>query len=292
MIAPYRLSVRPESRVSRTVEDDVSGDVHVLKESRRVVILIHGFANSSKRADRSYDAFAAGLENCLPSCPERFATYFRFHWPGDHPLPVFNQASFSTRIQSAETSGGVLAEKLAATLPADAEIILVAHSLGCRVALAVLRWFIRKVPAQGPRIGAVFLLAAAVPVRDCHGTGKYAGRLSGARYLTMYSHHDMVLRIAFPPGHLGFDWLAQAVGRHGAPERDRWDLRFSTGLGHSDYWRSPGVAQAVGRAISPLAKYLPPELPAAVERTTSEGESPPERDLPTRSLRTRPSPCH
>jgi hypothetical protein len=111
---------------------------------------------------------------------------------------------------------------------------------------------------RGPGSARSSCLPPPSPFATATTRAKYAGRLSGARYLTMYSHHDMVLGIAFPPGHLGFDWPAQAVGRHGAPERDRWDLRFSTGLGHSDYWRSPGVAQAVSRAISPLARYLPP----------------------------------
>ncbi|TMM35547.1 MAG: alpha/beta hydrolase [Actinobacteria bacterium] len=287
----YQLSVRPNSRMSRLPDDEVTGDVDVLGRSRRAVILIHGFANSPKRADRSYAALAAGLEDCLPPCPERFATYFRFYWPGDHPLPVFNQATFSTRVPSAQLSGAVLAETLAARLPPDAEVILVAHSLGCRVALSALRWLRRKAGGKGPRVGAVFLLAAAVPVRDCHGQGDFAGRLSAERYQTMYSHRDMVLALAFPPGQLGFDWLAEAVGRRGAPERDRWDLRFSTGLGHSGYWRSPGVAQAVGRAISPLARYLIPELPLATDPPTPEDEGPAEHELPTRAIRSRPGPC-
>src|SRR5204862_440988 len=67
----YQLSVRPNSRMSRLPDDEVTGDVDVLGRSRRAVILIHGFANSPKRADRSYAALAAGLGQAVrrPGAP-------------------------------------------------------------------------------------------------------------------------------------------------------------------------------------------------------------------------------
>jgi len=288
MINLYPLSVRAGQWRDPTLT--VRGDgVAVLQRTRRAVILIHGFANSQARADESYVRLAAGLaDNLWLPRPERLARFFGFHWPGDHRLPVISQLTYSSRVGAATASGHALGRQLA-NLDPDVEVMLVAHSLGCRVLLAAFEWIVEQADGAGPRITAAFLLAAAVPVGECVPPERFAARHPGVRYVVLHSHRDRALMLAFRPGQFFFDQMAQAVGRYGLPERDRWDQRIPTGLGHSAYWRSPLIAQTVSRALSPFCWHLLPELPQPLGVIEDADWPLPDREAPTRHLPSDPS---
>jgi pimeloyl-ACP methyl ester carboxylesterase len=126
--------------------------------------MIHGFANSQAAAEQSYRRLPARLAEYLWSRePAHMADFLGFHWPGNHRLPTVTQLSYASRIPAA-TNAGQAFGRLLATLHPSHEVILVGHSLGCRVLLAALEWMVRAA-TSGPRISAAVLLAAAVPVR-------------------------------------------------------------------------------------------------------------------------------
>ncbi|HEY2794737.1 MAG TPA: alpha/beta hydrolase [Micromonosporaceae bacterium] len=261
MIEIHELTVRDGTSGDPSLNVDGAG-IPVLESSRRAVILIHGFANKPAQAEESYARLATALVDALwPTRPQGLATFFGFHWPGNHPFPLVNQLTYSSRIPAATNSGHALG-RLLAHLPRTTEIVLVAHSLGCRVLLATLEWLITNEPDTGPRISAAYLLAAAVPVADAVGPARFADRYPGARYEVLYSHRDHALGLAFAGGQALFDHRAEAVGRNGMPDRDRWDRRIDTGLGHSHYWRSPRTARSVAHSLSPFGLHLLPILPA------------------------------
>src|SRR4051794_24091940 len=87
------------------------------------------------------------------------------HWPGDHESKAVSFAMFNDRIPKAYTSGQMLSEQWLSDRRGK-RIVLIAHSLGCRVALEAVRW-LRTHSVAGVEIDAVFLMAAAVPVRQC-----------------------------------------------------------------------------------------------------------------------------
>ncbi|MEV4512282.1 alpha/beta hydrolase [Dactylosporangium sp. NPDC049525] len=279
----YRLSVRAGQ--SRDPALAVSGEgVAALRRSHRAVIMIHGFANSPAVAEQSYERLVAALsDNLWPTRPDRLAGFFGFHWPGDHRLPVVTQLSYATRVPAATASGQALG-RLLADLPRTTEVILVAHSLGCRVLLAALEWLMSQASGHGARISGVYLLAAAVPVGECASPQRFAARHPDSRYVVLHSHRDRVLGLTFGPGQFLFERIAQAVGRYGAPDGDRWDQRVATGLGHSGYWRSPLIAERVARAVSPFGLHLLPVLPSYTGVVDEEAWQPLVNELDARHL--------
>jgi pimeloyl-ACP methyl ester carboxylesterase len=232
----------------------------------RLVILVHGFNTSEKKARNSYKKFLTNLG--VPS-DDRIGTwshgrisraFWGFYWPGDHsslPISILSAPQiYGERRGTAETSGESLAE-LVMHLSDTQEIILVGHSLGCRVVLEAVRRIAiaREIHGRtgGAQITSVCLMAAAVPIGDCHGDeAPYRRRDGEPKELVLFSGHDMVLR----PGYGIAEWFydsqkGPAVGATGLPE-DRWKdssldkNTIDTELGHRHYWDSKRSADYVG----------------------------------------------
>lgn len=163
---------------------------------------------------------------------------------------------YAARKGNAETSGESLAE-LVMHLSEKQEVILVGHSLGCRVVLeAVRRIAIARERDQRPggaHVSSVCLMAAAVPTGECDGReARYRRRSDEPKELVLYSGHDWVLR----PGYGLAEWFydskdGRAVGATGQPEK-RWkdgsvgEDPKDTKLGHTQYWKSKTSAKYVG----------------------------------------------
>lgn len=267
----HRLSVRTV-RGSRTVAAKVGPpeNVAAFARSKRAVIFIHGFANSEDKAKESYTKMLASLSDVAGSQRlDAYADFFAFQWPGDHPFRLLNVPTFGARIGTAGDAGRALAALLGKAR-SDAQIILVAHSLGCRVALAAVAVLAADPPGDGAgiNVGRVHLMAAAVPVTECRGEAAYATRAPHCRYAVYHSLRDKAL-MGFIVGQAPFDRPGFAVGFLGGPrpdggEADRWDRRVDTGFGHGDYWPSPSVASDICDDIVPPLKRSLPALPRIV----------------------------
>ena len=214
----------------------------------RLVILIHGYQNSETAAMRSYDRFRGVLRTALwIDSEEELGTFWEFHWPGDHPNKVISIATFAARIGDARQSGQLLAEFLGGRSP-EQEVILIAHSLGCRVALDAERSIRRLGPRyHGATIRGLFLMAAAVPETLCDPGRQFDRPVPGSLDYAFYSHRDTVLAKTFPLGSQMYGEGRDAVGSDGDPQ-SRWERRDETGTGlrHKDYWGSYPVAAQIG----------------------------------------------
>jgi pimeloyl-ACP methyl ester carboxylesterase len=281
-----QLSVRKEGahRADWDVAHYVAGSSSDLGSSN-ILLLVHGFANSPKKAHASYEKFIARLSAEDESFPGTWGAVCEFHWPGDYSgHPVLSALSYSARVPVAIGSGQRLAQFLHEDelLTEKKNLYIVAHSLGCRVALEALNEIGRFKEYKGPVVRAVALLAAAVPVEYClPDTGEYK-RMSSMDQHVFFSRHDMVLFGPFGPGQFFFGERGHAVGRNGGPG-ERWQGTTDTKLGHGDYWEdrhkvAPGVGQILsGGPVKPPERHLPETQPVAAEppssRTMDERET-------------------
>jgi len=242
-------SDRSYVNVARTLHG--AGEPNLRPGTRTALILVHGYANPEEQAETAYRTHVARLESALaqhPRCalPEQrlalsqLVDVFALHWPGSREGWAMNVASFPARIEAANASGVLLGNALLdCTRP---RVLLVAHSLGCRVALNALG--LLHDAGRGPRTDAV-LLAAAVPVGLCVDKEMFAVQPPATRSTVLHSAHDRVLQLTFPAGEGFHDVLAEAVGRFGRPDDGRWQHQIRTTLGHSDYWGDDFAAMSV-----------------------------------------------
>ena len=163
--------------------------------------------------------------------------------------------TYSSRVRDALDSGKLLAKYLAKEVDDGQEVVLVGHSLGCRVVVAALR-HLRLRQERGKavrsRVSHAFLLAAAVPVKGCVGANqRWSIRTPGVQEHVFFSHRDEALGHAFRLGEYMYasHW-SDAVGRQGDPHV-RWKDGecVATGYRHGQYWGSQEVANAVLGAI-------------------------------------------
>jgi hypothetical protein len=168
--------------------------------------------------------------------------------------------------------------------PTDARLTILAHSLGCRVALELVER-LRGTEWFAAALEGVCLMAAAVDVDSVAVDGPLheAARLCSTRGLTILtSDADWVLHDVFPLGStLAEPGSGRALGRFGPPPGLPATSVAVDSLTHGDYWRMDDdllrrvVAEAIGIA-SPGAPPLP--RPALVHETA------PARAIDTREL--------
>ena len=303
-----------EPQALRYFEGKVSAPGRVVPPHRlaRMIVLVHGYNNDRKQARASYNP----LLGMLP--PEDQDAVWQFYWPGyveritgaatEAPLslaPRYDERgtesnmllsipSYSAQALKAPTVGSALGAFLEAASPGS--LVLVAHSLGCRVALEAVRHLRRPRGARKTVLRGACLMAAAVPTYmvetpQTHWWRKPTGGhlVDAARTIelsfVLHSTRDRVLQVAFPLGQMAAreGVLPEAVGRHGRPDA-AWSARGDTGVGHSGYWEHPSTAPATLRAIGrgAVADLLTLQ---SVQRVTWRLAA--KSDLPDRSLAAR-----
>lgn len=235
--------------------------------SRGLVLLIHGFNNTYTDSCTAYDGFFAtqrslsGLPENRPLASDRI--FGEVFWPGDAGWGVFSFAFYMESIKRAEDSAAALARALraiTARLPSKLHVDIVAHSMGCRLSLELLKQLSSMDNIEVRRIAT---MAAAVPLfmlddpNQSQGLRRSYDRMLDPRQdksLSLYSAFDDVLSYAFPIGQtlagegmfptaLGHAlWVSPAVMANLAQQEVR-------GANHSDYWGwEPGAKkQQIGR---------------------------------------------
>lgn len=229
----------------------------------RLVILVHGYNVNRRAGEDSYVAFGRLLENHGVRNPSIFGHIVGFSWPGDVNLSVFSGLFYPTKIGTTKTSAALLADFLVGLRgPQEApiQVIIVAHSLGNRVALEAIKQILEEPDQTWGRIEGLCLMAAAVPVSKVEDATNLGRAAQATKTRTLFSKDDTVLHWAFPPGETAaFDgWFPQAVGRFGNP-LPAWTGRFDLQpYSHGDYFTGKGgddrsaryVAQFLGAAVS------------------------------------------
>lgn len=283
-------------RNSLTVRSDLPGEVMSRRvrrsgspedvQARWHILLIHGFHNSEARAQKSYAGFLDQMRGVAPV--GRLGAVWPFYWPGNHPNRLVSIASYSARVSDASEAGRLLAEYLAG-LRHRPEVCLIAHSLGCRVALETVAR-IKEVGGgyHGARITQVCLLAPAVPVVRCRSPYPFAAALPKSREHVFHSRRDLALRFGFRPGQGIYGESGPAVGRDGLPAR-RWTTTTNTRLRHSQYWGSRDVAREIADRLGlTTARRLTTRIigaePTADQDWTINSRTLPSRLLPSRRI--------
>jgi pimeloyl-ACP methyl ester carboxylesterase len=295
---PNKLSVR---RDRWAIADDLVEDPQeaTARDAWRLVVLIHGFNVSEEDAHTAYESMRKNLRSAIGGSERQLGAVWEFHWPGDHPSGSISKLTYPARVHVAQTAGARLVEQWLAKRKKSDSVILIAHSLGCRVALEAVRTVRRmheqEKPYGGPHIDAVFLLAAAVPVDFCapgpdqRFVPLLAHPTDPARACTehvFHSRRDRALKRVFDAGQGAIPEPGNAVGRHGLPG-NRWSTHLPTRLRHGKYWGSPTISGEIAELLhlsgtrSLGSEPLPEEHPADDERSL------PQRRLSVRRLLSR-----
>lgn len=233
--------------VRKIAVHEVSQPAKVPRE--RYVILLHGFKVRGDQAEDAFDEFIRNAGRISSRLNEAILT---LTWPG--------QGSYSRALGRVREAGEALADyidRITSKGGRAVEVSIVAHSLGCRIVAEALNVHAsRTALVKGERSTiTVFLLAAAVPVKEMEPGGRLrSGIAAAAGSFVFHSASDWVLRIAFPLGETraapGRTWLPKAVGLKGEPSSGLWSGRENQrGFGHSDYWTSADV-------VNKIATYL------------------------------------
>ena len=226
---------------------------------KRILLLVHGFANPEETAIKSYEKFAAHLTAVKESFPGGWGAVCEFHWPGDDDRGSLRaRATYSWRIQAAQRSADRLYDFLhkEEKLGPDKNLYIVAHSLGCRLTLEFFKKIVDEGEYDGPVVREVALMAAAVPMDTCLPRSGWFLPAETRHEHVLFSGRDMVLHYAFGIGQRIGGEPGHAVGRDGRPDK-RWSTRTSTGLGHGKYWGK----YAVAKRVSAIIGIGPVELP-------------------------------
>jgi pimeloyl-ACP methyl ester carboxylesterase len=258
---------------------------------RRIYLLVHGFNNTSDQADKSYTAFRERLETVIG--PKLTEEIWEFYWPGYEEnyaqiltvrtgrkpaSPLVTAFFYYKQVPKAIRYGKLLGDYILQlhTELQETEVILIGHSLGCRLILEAVTHIQQRAPRW--KVPAILLMAAAVPESAVELGGALRAGVEFCPYrFALFSHRDWVLWGCFPAGQL----LAgdggptpKAVGWRGGPE-GCWTGRQRTQLFHGEYWdnevTTPNVARLFGKAtphrlpsfpIVPWVLAQPPVLPA------------------------------
>jgi hypothetical protein len=283
-----RVSLRALSAGGAVLRDPRLTPADLLLAADELVLLVHGFNNSEDHAFASYRDFMA---NIGPIWAPQSAGVF---WPGDGRTGdpnasagwrsvLLSAASYPYQPQRATEAAGYLVDVVTRacvfreTVAArrgrrSAELVvnIVAHSMGCRLALEMLR-LLRSALTGGVhlRIRHVALMAAAVPGYHVRERGELEQALTTAERTTVYwsragTAAPTLVRVEIEigaPGPRGWWPLHRgALGRGGVAERPR--LRsVEVALGHSGYWPNSEVAESIrndleGRADASALRRL------------------------------------
>jgi pimeloyl-ACP methyl ester carboxylesterase len=248
-----RLSVRHPripGRLNKTLIVEPEGDA--LNDGHHT-ILIHGYQNSEEKAERSYLAFEKQLHQ-IPTPRAAMGSIWHFHWPSDHPSKLISIATYSVRVPQAEQSAELLVDELLKDpLKPHQTVSLIAHSLGCLVALETARRIQQAGSGwPGAKLRHVTLLAAAVPQLECTPEEEFGIPLAGSVEHVFHSRKDKALGWKFDRGQHYVGRPGEAVGLDGRPPL-RWSDSVPTTLGHSEYWSSPGVARRLSQVLGPTS---------------------------------------
>jgi hypothetical protein len=217
----------------------------------RTVLLIHGYNVTETAAAKTLNGFKASLAYFAPKLPEGT---FTCTWTGN--MWSLGPAAYPFMLRYAKESAKVLLREIIkwyARPWAAEELVIVAHSLGCRLTLEMLSAMNSQGRPQSLKKLVVILMAAAVPVEHMELEGKLRDALGAAdTTIVLHSQDDGVLRKWFRIGQtvaLDGRW-PEAVGLGGSPQSAGWSQSTPMhAFDHSDYWAELETAELICRIL-------------------------------------------
>ncbi|MGE5241795.1 MAG: DUF726 domain-containing protein [Bacteroidota bacterium] len=262
---------------------------------RRLLLLIHGYNNNLKAGEEAYRGFEAlqrelaGLDADMPVAGGRLMQIF---WPGDADWGLVSPLFYPWSIVRAKETAAALADTLAraARESGHKQLDIVAHSMGCRLTLELLKQLRDK---SDITVGRVVLMAGAVPTfmleprPDKQKLRDAFDAVLAEAGLSLYSSSDKVLAYAFPigqtaaPGPEGFFPTALGHGFWAEAEAPvKLTQQEDPGADHSDYWgwnqkpQALACARAANAKVKEFLRFEQAGERACAERETSERTTP------------------
>ena len=256
------LSLR--DRGSNRLASFAVGSIAYHAERDRRILLIHGY----NVAERGGQSSMAQLRYALTEgCAELGSQIMTITWPGNEGWLRGGPAAYFAKVDVARRAGRLLYVSVVAEHRNDMgsrELVIIAHSLGCRVTLEFLRHLDRA--DRPPRLErvVVMLMAAAVPteLNDLYD----AARQNADEIVVLHSTDDTVLRRWFRLGQTVAreGRFPEALGYAGNPRVPPWSYQQQmVGYDHGDYWLSSPTADVIGaqlQAYFPDVTYRAPEF--------------------------------
>lgn len=223
-----------------------------LSMKRRITLLIHGFNVPEADGLNAFRAFRANLP------ARKSGDQFWMLWPGDLTENTVGSVLGYPRIldripDCAFKAFQHLLDEIEASHHDKVEVRIVAHSLGCRLAMEIVKLFIasRRVDLR-----LMALLAPAIPLyKVIRGGALDLTNFGGWRVHVFHSRNDEALGWVFRSGQrVESDGAASAVKDRGALgltglQHHRHALKnvfeTDTGLAHGDYWTAAKIADQV-----------------------------------------------
>jgi len=274
------LSLRNQKRGGGPI--DIGTRTRFATEARpRRVLLVHGYNVSQRQAEKAFEKFEESLYEFAKRLADDCCWVF---WPGDAPIPFIRTIAYYRKLKNAKACAPEFAEYLKELSPAHGEaphVIIIGHSLGCRLILEALGLLAQQQREEALKINLkieIILMAAAVPITLLFEGGSLReAAFQSTRRMVMYSRYDSVLRDFFAIGQrLGRDGLGcplEAVGRFGLPSIGVWTGKYELyHYDHSHYWKTPGTAHLIaswlGAANAPrsIASRMSLDKPRPSER--------------------------
>jgi hypothetical protein len=255
--------------------------------SPRIVILIHGYNVNRSSGEQSFTTFATLLQKHGFSEISVLGQLIGFLWPGDVNLRFISGLFYPAKIGPARDSAALLARFLVGLRGpggAPVQIVLVAHSLGNRVALEVINDVMSQPDRTWGRMEGTCLMAAAVPVSIVSGNARLSGAAKSLRTRNFFSKGDNVLHWAFPSGETaaGEGFFPQAIGLFGNPAAV-WAERFDMQpYDHGHYFVGKGSDDRSARYVAQFLGAAVPTQPSVSQ--PSVNTLPPANDIPRRPL--------
>jgi Alpha/beta hydrolase of unknown function (DUF900) len=220
-----------------------------LDPRRRAILLIHGYNVNEAEALSAMGLFRRTLAHYAPSLLD---DTFLCTWAGNWNIPGLRPFAYPFMLHHARESALTLLEAIQqwyARLSAPEELVIVAHSLGCRLALEMLLGLeVAGRPVRLRRL-IVILMAATIPTEHFVQAGRLFPTLRVADItVVLYSQDDNVLAWAFGLGQtLGGDgWFPEAVGLRANPPGTPWThAQQMRSFDHGDYWHEMETAALV-----------------------------------------------
>jgi hypothetical protein len=217
-----------------------SGDAFAFARRRpRLILLIPGYNVSESRAQAQLSRF----EGHLQGISARLAADVGWLvWRGDWAVPRLGGLAYPFKVAETRHLGKLVADfivKLRRETSRNREVVLVAHSLGCKLALEAVECLrAAGVPGKGVKL---FLMAAAVAIDEVGIEGRplFLAARHPVQRGVLHSRSDLILRTMFRLGQAvapGVPWWSGAVGVAGDP-RSGWTFSEPMrGFGHGAYW--------------------------------------------------------
>jgi pimeloyl-ACP methyl ester carboxylesterase len=292
-----RLSFRQRPQGGEVKPEPSEPEYRQLTGRRHLLLLIHGYNNDLKASEGAYRGFEAlqrELAKLDDDTPVASGRLVQIYWPGDADWGVVSPLFYPWSIDRARRTAVALSDTLAraARESGHKQVDIVAHSMGCRLALELLK----ALRGTGDiTVGHVVLMAGAVPTfmleprPDRHELRDAFDKVLSDAGLSLYSSSDVVLAFAFPLGQsaatgegffptaLGHEFCADAVAPVKLTQQE------NPGADHSDYWgwkqkpRSMACAREANARVKEFLRFEQPGERECTERATVEREARDER---------------